>query len=330
MNLSYKYIILPLLSVLFLNSCEKVIEFNGIVTDPLVVVNSIVTPDLVVSAQVSMSRFFLSDSTTYNFVSNATVSLIVNGKQKENLKYTSKGTYVGTYKPVIGDSIQMLVQTPGENNVSCGTVIEPKSNIPSQSPVDTSRVLNGTITPIVSVTAPANGNPGSIDTIGYAIGRTLKFVLKFTDNPAVQNYYRLVLQTRTYTSATAYSSDYNFSFDDIVAGDTKDAVGAPTSLISNKYNVFTDDLFNEKQYPLSFSIPDNINVYYPGYAKAKPKKEVYINLQSISKSYYLYLQTRAAIKINTFFAEPVQVFSNVDGGIGIMGSYTSNIIKVVL
>jgi hypothetical protein len=326
MNSSCKYIIF-LLSVLFFTSCEKVIQFNGTVTDPLVVVNSIVTPDLAVSAQVSLSRFFLSDTTSYVLVNNATVSLIVNGIQKENLTYTSKGTYLGTYKPVIGDSIQLVVQTPGKNNVSCGTPIEPQSTILS---VDTSRIFTGASTPIISVTAPGNGNPGSIDTIGFAIGRTLKFVLKFTDNPAVQNYYRLVLLTKTYTTS-GYTSDYSFSFDDIVSGNAnKDAVGPPTSLTSNKFNVFSDDLFNGKTYPLTFSIPDNINVYYPGYSKAKPKKEIYINLQSISKSYYLYLQTRASIKTNTFFAEPVQVFSNVDGGIGILGSYTSNTIKVVL
>jgi len=53
-------------------------------------------------------------------------------------------------------------------------------------------------------------------------------------------------------------------------------------------------------------------------------------LQSISKSYYLYLQTRASIKSNTFFAEPVQVYNNVDGGIGILGSYTSNVRKLTL
>jgi hypothetical protein len=327
MNSSFKHITF-LFFVLFFSSCEKVIEFNGEVTDPMVVVNSIVTPDLVVSAQVSLSRFFLSDSTTYSFINNATVSLIVNGKQKENLRFNSKGTYVGTYKPLIGDSLQLNVQAPNENSVSCGTSIKSQSAI--ISPIDTSRVYSGVKTPLTDIILPTSGHPGGLDTIGTRYGRTLKFVLKFKDTPVIQNYYRLVVQTRTYTTS-GYNSDYSFSFDDIVSGNApKDAVGPPTSLTSNTFNIFTDDSFNGKEYSLAFSIQDDRYVYYPGHYKTIPKKEVYINLQSISKSYYLYLQTRASIKINSFFAEPVQVFNNVDGGIGIMGSYTSNIIKIVL
>ena len=322
MNLLTKYCFV-LLSVIFFTSCEKVIEFNGSVTEPMVVVNSFVTPDSVISAQVSLSRFFLSNEVTFDMVDNATVSLLVNGSPKEPLIYAANGVYVGTYHPAIGDSIRLHVQAPGKNEVSCGTSIEPQTSVLS---VDTSSVFNGAKTPIITV----NKTTGFIDTIGNSLGRTLKFVLRFSDNPAVQNYYRLVVITKTYTSK-GFMQDYNFSFDDIVSGNAnKDAVGPPTSLTSNKYNVFSDDLFNGKQYPLTFSIQDVKNVYYPGKAKAATIREVNINLQSISKSYYLYLQTRTSIKTNTFFAEPVQVFSNVDGGIGILGSYTSNIVKIVL
>ena len=322
MNLLTKYCFV-LLSVIFFTSCEKVIEFNGSVTNPMVVINSFVTPDSVISAQVSLSRFFLSNEVTFDMVDNATVSLLVNGSPKETLMHAANGVYVGTYHPAIGDSIRLSVQTPGKNEVSCGTSIEPQTAVLS---VDTSSVFNGAKTPIITV----NKTTGFIDTIGNSLGRTLKFVLRFSDNPAVQNYYRLVVITKTYTSK-GFMQDYNFSFDDIVSGNAnKDAVGPPTSLTSNKYNVFSDDLFNGKQYPLTFSIQDVKNVYYPGKAKAATIREVNINLQSISKSYYLYLQTRTSIKTNTFFAEPVQVFSNVDGGIGILGSYTSNVVKIVL
>ncbi len=314
---------ITLLSLIFIfASCEKVIEFNGPVTEPLVVVNSFITPDSVVWAQVSESRFFLSNKDSFDMVENATVSLIVNGIQKENLTHTVGGNYSGTYHPAVGDSIRLVVKTPGKNDISCSTGIEPQANILS---VDTSTVLTGTNSPIVDV----NKITFQSDTIGYAVGRTLKLVLKFTDNPDVKNYYRLVVRTRTSTFGMSFN-DYSFSFDDIVSGDTNNAVGPPTSLSSNKYNVFSDDLFNGKQYPLTFSIPDDINIYDPGYAQPQPVRVVFINLQSISKSYYQYLQTRASIKTNTFFSEPVQVYSNVDGGVGILGSYTSHVWKINL
>ena len=310
------------LTIFVFTSCEKVIQFNGPVTDPMVVVNSFVTPDSIVVAQVSLSRFFLSSDATFEMVNNATVSLLVNGIQKENMKFATNGLYVGTYHPAVGDSISLEIQTPGKNNVNCGTVIEPQTSVVS---LDTTSVSSGASSPIVVV----NKKTGVQDTIGNSFEKTLKFVLKFTDNPNVQNFYRLVIMTKTVNSMKTVT-DYIFSFDDIVSGNASNTVGPPTSLTSNKYNVFSDDLFNGKQYPLTFSVQNNTNVYFPGKAVPGSQKEVYINLQSISKSYYLYLQTRASIKSNTFFAEPVQVFNNVNGGIGILGSYTSNVRKLTL
>ena len=89
-------------------------------------------------------------------------------------------------------------------------------------------------------------------------------------------------------------------------------------------------MFKGKQYGLKFSILYNNNVFLPGIIKNPNNQEITINLQKISHSYYLYLQTRAGIKTNTFFAEPVQVYSNIDGGLGIMGSYTNSLVKFTL
>ena len=81
---------------------------------------------------------------------------------------------------------------------------------------------------------------------------------------------------------------------------------------------------------MKFSVLYNRNVFFPGHEKNPNKQEVTINLQKISHSYYHYLQTRAGINTRNFFAEPVQVYSNVDGGIGIMGSYTNSVISFQL
>jgi hypothetical protein len=136
--------------------------------------------------------------------------------------------------------------------------------------------------------------------------------------------------TKIYT-ASQVLTDYTFSFDDIVSGNTnRDSIGPPNSLSTNKFNVFSDDLFNGKQYALKFSVPYNKEVYLPGKIPLSTKKELYIDLQGISREYYLYLQTRSNAKNSNFFAEPVQVYTNITGGIGILGSYTTNLIKINL
>lgn len=315
-----------LFAIIFI-SCQKVIEFNGSITNPLVVVNSLLTPDSVVKAQLSETRFFLSNDSSFKMIDIANVSLFVNGLQKETLTYTTNGVFVATYKPLAGDSISLQVQVPEKNLISCSTDVEPQIPVIS---IDTTTVLTGINNQIISVSVPKKGDVAVIDTVGRSIGRTLKLVLNFKDNPSKQNFYRLVVYTKSYLK-TKITKDFTFSFDDIVSGNTnKNNIGPPASLSSNKYNVFSDNLFNGKQYPLTFSVADNKNLYFPGKTPLVTKKELYVNLQSISRSYYLYLQTRSNIKTNTFFAEPVQVYSNVIGGIGILGSYSGNQIKITL
>jgi hypothetical protein len=326
MKLQPNYIILAL-SLFFFISCEKVIEFNGSITDPIMVVNSLVMPNAVVKAQLSKSRFFLSNDTLYTMIDTATVSLYVNGTLKEPLVHTLNGMFVGTYKPVVGDSIRLQVQIPSKQVMNCSTGIVPQTPIIS---VDTTRVLTGVNNVIVSVSAPKTGYVPVLDTIGISLGRKLNLLLKFNDNPAIRNFYRLVVYTKTYSGSKAIT-DYTFSFDDVVSGNTnRDSIGPPSSLSTNKFNVFSDDLFNGKQYALKFSVANNKELYLPGKTPLVTKKELYIDLQSISREYYLYLQTRSNAKNNNFFAEPVQVYTNVTGGIGILGSYTSNLIKINL
>ena len=308
-------------------SCQKVIEFNGPITDPIVVVNSLVMPNAFIKAQLSQSRFFLNNDTVFTMIDTATVSLYVNGSMKEKLTHTSNGTFVSMYKPVAGDSISLQVQVPGKNLITCSTSILPQTPVLS---IDTSTVVTGINSPIVSVTVPKTGSFPLVDTIGISVGRKMKLILKFYDDPVKLNYYRLVVYTKTY-SVTNVVTDYTFSFDDVVSGNTtNDSIGPPSSLSTNKFNVFNDDLFNGNQYALKFSVTDNKAVYLPGKQTLITKRELYVDLQSISREYFLYLQTRSNARNNNFFSEPVQVYSNIIGGIGILGTYTSNVTKIVL
>jgi len=316
---SIKIFVSFLLAIFTLNSCEKEIQFNGEITEPLIVVNSYITPDSIITAQLSESRFFLKSETTFNNIENADLSLFVNGTFLEKMLHTNNGIYISTYKPGVGDTIRMEVQVLAKAEVSCQTTLESQTEIikvdTTSSPASDGDQTSGILYPDNSMYSSSN--------------RTLKFSLKFSDKAAEQNFYRLVVTTRTYF-VNDYHDDYYFSFDDIVSGNSNEnSIGPPTSLSSNTYNIFSDDLFNGKQYSLKFSIIE-YNDYY-GEGQTNIKKEVYINLQSINKDYYLYLKSRDANEnSDDFFSEPIQIFSNVEGGIGILGSYTSSIKKIDL
>ena len=336
-----KIILCIIITTFILASCEKEIAFNGEITEPMVVVNSFITPDSIITAQVSESMFFLSNGTEYKNINNANISVLVNGVLKETLKPLQSGIYKGNYKPAIGEIIKLVVKVPTKNEVSCEAKIDAAPEV--ILPIDTTNVLTGTQV-YYSDYYPYNGNSPKVgDTLAIITSQKINFTLKFKDNVNVKNFYRLVVITKdifsvsnsiTNTSKDSVLYNYDFSFDDIVSGNKSNNDPLAFSGSSyNQYNVFSDELFNGKEYPLTFST--NVDVYhymsdYKYGARLPTRKEVNIFLQSISRDYYLYLKSRQASTDYGFFAEPIQIHNNVVGGIGILGSYTSNMIKINL
>jgi hypothetical protein len=336
MNIKTFYSIL--FSAIILISCERDVVFNGQITNPSVVVNSYITPDSVVSAYVSLSRFFLNDTADFQLVSNAQVNLWVNGILKEKLNSYQNGIYKGTYKPVITDQIKLTVDVPQMQQVSATAGIPDAPVILS---VDTQKVF---------------GNKrylqyfGSNDTIGISRKYKVNYKLTIKDNGNQKNYYRLIVRNVSFTGMWNYNThkmdtvqnnnllQYNkFDFTDVVSGNIKDPladsgtspVGELLSNPTNIFNAFSDDIFNGKTYTLKFSTNEETDHFFSinglsAYSGNILRNKVYISLQSISREYYQYLKTRSASKATNYFSEPVQVYTNIKGGIGILGSYTSS------
>ena len=59
--------------------------------------------------------------------------------------------------------------------------------------------------------------------------------------------------------------------------------------------------------------------------------EIVVELQSISREFYLYLHSREQNRTSGgFFSEPVPIFNNINGGIGIFAGYTSSAHRFVV
>lgn len=323
-------ILLVLLSISIFTSCEKEINFNGDITESQIVLNSFITPDSIIKAQVSESQFFLNNDSLFKPVGNAVVTVYFNGQLKETMQYTANGQYISNAKPTIGDIIKLEVKVPTKEDISGETTIYPKADIIK---LDSIVTWTGAKPIIEQINSVENGlNKTDMVVVGKYRFRTIRYILTFEDAKSVQNYYRLVVGKTTSTVGRK-NVNYDYTLDDIVSGNTKDLLpGIPAINESkNQYHVFTDELINGKQYPLSFSIADTASIYLPEYERPLPKKTVDIDLQCISNSFYLYLKTISDQKnSNQLFSEPIQIFNNVNGGIGIVGSYTSNVLKVNL
>ena len=320
MKIFLKYIIL-LSAFGFLISCEKEIEFNGDIVKPLVVVNSFLTTDSVVKAHLSKSKFFLSNKSFFDSITNATVSIFVNGTLKENLMHQKFGLYQGTYIPKTGDSIRLVVKVPQyDGDVVSSTRIQNKSNILS---VDTTLTFQF-----------KDSIYYDKEVAGHIYYYYCDIKMRIRDNASETNFYRLVAkkQQLSIPGYPVWNQGYFISFKlegfENQSGNLIDFLEDSESWQDE--HLIPDELFNGKELMLKFRTDFATIKLKPGYEHLSFLKEgnesLRINLQTISKDLYFYLKSKRAAQniADGFFAEPVQIFNNIRNGLGILGAQTNN------
>ncbi len=126
-------------------------------------------------------------------------------------------------------------------------------------------------------------------------------------------------------------------FEFALQNDTDDFFGIEGQ--SNGYDIFTDVLFNGSTYNLTFTDRNLKEVkFLPQYVEFEhrysfPDRVVYhIEVQQLTYEYFMYLKTRNAYNNNDDnpFMEPIQIFSNIENGTGILGSaaITKRVVEV--
>ena len=98
---------------LLLTSCYKDINMDKYRPEPTLVLNSILSPDTTVMAQVSQTVFFTDYRQGYSNIADAEVYLYVNGAKMEKMKYdTTSQKYLSAYRPSPGDGIAIEADSP--------------------------------------------------------------------------------------------------------------------------------------------------------------------------------------------------------------------------
>ena len=259
MKSKYYFYIEPVIMA-FLFSCEKEIKFKGDEIKTKLVLNGLLTSDSIVKINLTESRFFLNDDGIFKKINNATVELWKDGNKIENLSNAGEGYYAGTYLPKIGDNLRITASCEGFDPVECSTgIVAP--------------------TPIISV-----DTMNLKEERGYYYHYSIKVYLK---------YY--------------YSNGENFSFPVYyVSDDMVFQTGNEMGFLEDdgdymESTVFSDELFDGKEYKLKIKTR-NWNAIYVGNNSYDPDnaspelvgKEISVELQSLSSSYYLYQKTREA------------------------------------
>ena len=292
--------LLPLfliLSALTLSNCTKEIEFDAQDIAPRIVVNSLFTNDSIWSAHISRSVGVL-ETTSYTTIDNASVNIF---DDNANLVTTLTHQGNGLYTSPTGITPQANQSYTIEASASGYESVNASNSIPSAVPIYQLDTVTST------------NNDG--ETI-------LEATITFQDPPNVSNYYMLeVFVTGMYYDEWEQDSieirePLQISCDDINV-ETVNRFNFGGFENTYLYLMLKDQNFDGENYALTFTV---IN-----YAELKDM-DLFgeIRLVNTSEEYFNYLKSFNMYQrtINNPFATPVQVYSNVNNGMGIFAGGT--------
>ncbi len=293
---------LPLV-LLLIFSCTKQVDYLLEGAESVPVIQSIMLPDSVVTVYVSQSNSTFNNK--YSYVADAKVLLYCNDVLVDTLQFNLQDKYCSNVYPEAGKKYKVAVQMPNGNEVWGETTIPSKPD--SCYPLFTSNVL------------VYEG-----DTYG-----DLELIIK--DSPLVSNYYELLVFDTAHFS-NIYSDYWEIYEIDPVVLNEGDWGYNPYSIY------FSDELFRGKKYGFKCTIRSGVHTSGTiEHDQLIDKAATY--LKNISYSYYKYRKSYTrhisnagiqsdGVLILLYIGDPVDMYSNVNGGLGVIASYNGIVEKI--
>ncbi|MFC2128385.1 DUF4249 domain-containing protein [Bacteroidota bacterium] len=289
-------------------SCETVIDTTLPDRDKKIVLNSLINPEGLFWVNLSKSTGIL-DSGPMNFIDNGKVKIYQSGNFIEELIITSNGNYYSlNHYPVSDKTYEILVDVSDMPSVSAECFIPPPIEIISS------------------------------DTVSYIDNwgdKVIEGKIIFNDPVEESNYYWF---TTTYTQI-------NIQIDSI-GNVITDNLGNPvleksegTFWVDLSYRTggiedvshymkgifFSDRIIDGKNFKLEFNL-------YPFWSGDYSIiwLNMYFELRSVTKDFYLYARSLGGHFDNGPFSEPSQVYNNIKNGFGIFAGYSTSRDSVLL
>ena len=292
--------------LLILIGCETVITVNLPREDPKFSVTFIMNPDSTFSANLYSSSFIL-DELKYDQITNAkiTVKNTANG-EIYGLQYSQQlEKYISTKKPEVGEEYTLSIEAEGFGTATSKIVL-PSENI--------------SISDLVYEVE-------KIETIwGYDIEHDISLNLK--DGPE-KNYYEFMVfsKNKTYSNDSLISvhtrEHYTYTDDGALFEEYADLL------------IIDDELFNNETKKISFYFSpywDTENCFRA--SEVLPNcymvKTDILNVRAINAEYFKFYQTLGlqSVLSGDPFAEPVNVYSNIENGFGVFAGYKNHYFQI--
>lgn len=307
----YSTKLIAIILILF-SACTKEVGYILQESDKIPVIQSIMNPDSIVTVFVAQSTATLESKLDY--VSTATVLLYCDDVLVDTLKYNQVEKYYSKIYPAAGKKYKIVTYMPN------GQMLWGETTIP---------------------TKPINCNPKFTPNVLYFQETQYgKLELKINDSSIKSNYYEIIL----FKSNTSIpnnidirgSKSYIYEIDQVVINEGDWGYNPQTIF-------FSDDLFNGKIYDFSYTVHgfgDFISINGSDTIVINETiTKGYIAFKSISYDFYKYRKSYTRHIFNAgmqsdgvlnliYIGDPVDMYSNVKGGVGIIASYNQKIEKI--
>jgi hypothetical protein len=305
------------------SACEMVVDVDVPNQPPRLVANAFLQADSIVVVELTQSQSILTN-TELKSVSGAVVTLLEETQLVATLEESEdSGIYFSTFTPSVGKTYTLRVSKDGFEPVEASTFIAPPVAIRSVA-LDTT----------VFVSTDLNFEDSLVTERRVIIEEAR---LTLDDPGGERNYYEVSVYRNELQLQPRFDDQGNYLGDDTVRYlrqqylDSEDPVVASTAsdpLLgeSGFYGTtlsFNDDLFNGKSYTLRFT-PE-----FFGFSFTDNEERLYVILSTVSEAQYRYTRSVDLQYENEGnpFAEPVQVYTNVQNGFGIVaGSSASQVV----
>lgn len=296
-NLRY---IIPFLLV----SCELVVPVDQPDFEPSIVVGSFIGPDTTIVVNLTSDRYVLERAYEFDPIEDATVLLYEDDQLMgalEEIEYTREwdlnnpvpGIYGLDYRPVAGRTYRLEISKEGYRSVQA------TDQLPLVSP--RFEILN---------VEKDEFSDGEID-------------IRIYDEPG-EDFYEVLVFLSVLRRDAEFDDFGNIVKDSVWRADPSPISLYTENIVVEEHNnsIFPDNLFEGRSYDLE------LEGYFStgsGFGDFDPEPILTVELRRVSEAYYNYVNSSNLQNWVTGdpFAEPVQAFTNVENGRGVLGSYVA-------
>lgn len=281
---------------------KKLPEFK-----PVLVFNSILTTDTIAKASLSKNRFVLEEE-RYNkyepgkdseLINDAKISLFEDSKllgqyREEKKLYSSK-----YYSPEKGENYSFKL------NPKAGSVYKIKAEKKGFATIESTFKMP-------ELKADFNIKDIKVSEDKEPNAKRIRLTYAITDKPGRDFYKLTLLQKIVKENGESYYSkiyyDENKKVDDDFFGSEED----------NDNSLFSDELFSEKTLEKTISF-----IRYN--SRTNKSFELIVELKSFSEGYFKYFKSlnKANNANGNPLSQPVQVYSNIENGLGVFGGFVT-------